>query len=230
MQKMISLLPPQEGKLITRKYQALPFLKMNESELINAANLALIKIHVITGWNFPQEKEYQNILKEQFRKKIMESYPLVNVVEIEFAFRNNTTVKDWGKNMNICLIDEVMQPYLSERAEASKLELHAHFRSLPAPVPEKISDHEIIQISKGIYARTKNWQYISTKAYFILNIKLTEEEKLAIKTEVNKTINEMFFQDKNLFLALNRNNLHNRLCRKLAVAKYFEQQFVQHKN
>jgi len=218
------MLPPQEGKLITRKYQALPFLKMNETELTNAANLALIKIHVITGWNFPQEKEYQNILKEQFRKKIMESYPLVNVVEIEFAFRNNTTVKDWGKNMNICLIDEVMQPYLSERAEASKLELHAHFRSLPAPVPEKISDEEIIQISKGIYARTKNWQYISTKAYFLLNLQLTEEEKMAIKKEVNKTINEMFFQDKNLFRALNRNNLHNRLCRKLAVAKYFEQQ------
>ena len=95
------MLPQQEAEIITRKYQALPFLKMNEGELVNAANLVLIKIHVITGWNFPQEKEFQLILKEQFRKKIMESYPLVNVIEMEFAFRNNTTVKDWGKNMNM---------------------------------------------------------------------------------------------------------------------------------
>lgn len=218
------MLPPQEAEVITRKYQALPFLKMNETELINAANLILIKIHVITGWNFPQEKEYQNILKEQFRKKIMESYPLVNVIEIEFAFRNNTTVKDWGKNMNICLIDEVIQPYLSQRSEASKLELHAHFRALPPPVPEKISDEEIIQISKEIYVRTKNWQYISVKAYYLLNIQLTEQEKVAIRKEVNQTINEMFYHDKSLFLALNRNNLQNRLCKKLAVAKYFEHQ------
>lgn len=219
---MISMLPPQEAEVITRKYQALPFLKMNETELINAANLILIKIHVITGWNFPQEKEYQNILKEQFRKKIMESYPLVNVIEIEFAFRNNTTVKDWGKNMNICLIDEVIQPYLSQRSEASKLELQAHFHSLPASVPEKISDEEIIQISKDIYLKTKNWKYISVKAYHLLNIPLSDDEKNAIRMEVKREIENMFMYDAHLFQAVSRNKLEIRFCKKLAVAKYFE--------
>jgi len=116
----------------------------------------------------------------------------------------------------------LMQPYLNERAEVSKLELHADFRSLQALVPEKISDEEIIQISKGIYTRTKNWQYISTKTYYLLNIQLSEEQKKVIKKEVNQTINEMYYHDKNLFQSINHTNLHNRLCKKLAVAKYLE--------
>mgnify|MGYP001555581212 CR=1 FL=1 len=93
-------------------------------------------------------------------------------------------------------------------------------------MPEKILDEEIIQLSKDIYARTKNWQYISTKTYYLLNIQLTENEKEAIKKEVNQTINEMFYQDKNLFQSVNRNNIQNRFCKKLAVAKYFDQNTI----
>jgi hypothetical protein len=216
------MLPPEEAMVISRKYQALPFLKMNENDLINAANLILIKIHVITGWNFPQEKEFQLILKEQFRKKLVESYPLVNVIEIEFAFRNNTTIKDWGKNMNLSLIDEVLMPYLNERREASKLELQAHYRSLPAPAPEKISDEEMIQISKDIYARTKNWKYIAVKTYHLLKIELTEEEKNSIRIQVKREIDLMYMEDIHLFNSINRSKLEIRFCKKLAVAKYFD--------
>lgn len=79
----------------------------------------LLKIHVITGWVIP-DAELLTILIDQFQKKMVESYPNTNPEEIEFAFRNNgTTVKDWGKAMNLALIDEVMIPYLQERHRIS---------------------------------------------------------------------------------------------------------------
>jgi BarA-like signal transduction histidine kinase len=216
------MLPKEEAQVITRKYQAIPFLKMSAIDLANTANLILIKIHVITGWNFPQEPEFQKILKDQFSKKLLESYPLVNAIEMEFAFRNNTAVKDWGKNMNLNLIDEIMLPYLHTRAEASKLEQQAHFKCLPSPVPEIISDEEIIQISRDIYAKTKNWKYIAIKTYHLLQLQLSDDEKNLIRIEVKKVIDEMYMEDVHLFKAVSRNKLELRFCKKLAVARYFE--------
>lgn len=85
------------------------------------ANVLLAKINAITGWVVPEMT--LDILIDQFRKKLVESYGDCNPEEIEFAFRNyGTVVKDWGKQMNLSLIDEVMIPYLSRRSEVSKRE------------------------------------------------------------------------------------------------------------
>ncbi len=87
----------------------------------NAVHL-LLKIHVITGWEVPQN-EMMEILVDQFKKKITESYPMINCDEIEYAFRNKPLeIKEWGKAMNISLIDEVIQPYMATRFELSKFE------------------------------------------------------------------------------------------------------------
>jgi hypothetical protein len=85
------------------------------------ANVLLAKINAITGWVVPEMT--LDILIDQFRKKLVESYGDCNPEEIEFAFRNyGTVVKDWGKQMNLSLIDEVMIPYLSRRSEVSEHE------------------------------------------------------------------------------------------------------------
>lgn len=94
---------------------------MNVGEFRATSYALLLKIHVITGWAIP-EGEFQDILIDQLEKKLLESYPLVNPDEVEYAFRNNTSVKDWGKAMNLSLIDEVMIPYLEKRRELSSLE------------------------------------------------------------------------------------------------------------
>lgn len=84
----------------------------------------LLKIHAITGWVLP-EKTILTVFQDQFRKKLAESYSHCNPDEIEYAFRNEgTAIKDWGKQMNLSLIDEVMIPYLSRRFELSRLEEH----------------------------------------------------------------------------------------------------------
>ena len=64
-----------------------------------------------------------NILIDQFTKKILESYSNLNVDEIEFIFRNKPIeIKEWGKAMNISLMDEVIIPYMEKRFELSKVE------------------------------------------------------------------------------------------------------------
>ena len=86
------------------------------------ADALLLKINSITGWVLP-ESTMLTVFTDQFKKKISESYGNANPDEVEYAFRNyGTGVKDWGKQMNLSLIDEVMVPYLARRRELSQLE------------------------------------------------------------------------------------------------------------
>lgn len=86
--------------------------------------MLLLKINVITGWSFPvgeNEKEtvvLHNILKEQFFLKLQESYGNMNLDEIQFSFRNYP-VKDWGKSINLNLMDEVVSAYMTEKQNLS---------------------------------------------------------------------------------------------------------------
>lgn len=98
---------------------------MSATEIGISIHAILLKIHVVTGWVVPADDKILDILLDQFEKKLTESYSNVNADELEYAFRSlGTTVKDWGKTMNLSLIDEVMIPYLQTRAEISKLEEH----------------------------------------------------------------------------------------------------------
>jgi hypothetical protein len=136
----------EENEILEVKYKSKPIGNMTESEISKWGKALLVKIHVITGWVIPaseepgKESELMNILVDQFQKKMKESYFNVNADEIEFAFRTyGTTVKDWGKNMNLALIDEVMIPYLEARMAVSRLEEQKKAKMIDAP-KEKMSE------------------------------------------------------------------------------------------
>lgn len=58
------------------------------------------------------------VFADQFLKLLLESYPILNVVEVEYAFRHyGTKIKDWGKEMNLSLITAVLDTYWGERSE-----------------------------------------------------------------------------------------------------------------
>lgn len=119
---MITGLQADEQRIVSLKYQSKPFGQLNEKELRQSAYNILLEIHVITGWTVPVD-ELMDILVENTRLKFAESYASVNPDEMKFAFRNyGTQVKDWGKAMNLSLIDEVMIPYLERRRELSQIE------------------------------------------------------------------------------------------------------------
>ena len=121
LENLKTTLEPEEIRILEAKYRGQRFGCMVWADVDTWAKALLIKINAITGWIIPDET--LDVLLDQFRKKIVESYGNCTAEEIEYAFRNyGTVVKDWGKQMNLSLIDEVMIPYLSRRMEVSEHE------------------------------------------------------------------------------------------------------------
>jgi hypothetical protein len=146
-----------DHKMIQLKYQSKQIGVMTAQEMTVWGKALLLKIHVITGWTIP-EKELLVILVDQFQKKLVESYPDMNVDEIEYAFRQSgTTVKDWGKAMNLSLIDEVLIPYLGERKILSH-ELEE--RKVPPPEQKVLTDKQLEDLQRAdieaFYQRCRN--------------------------------------------------------------------------
>jgi hypothetical protein len=120
-------LTPNENQMLAAKYKSKRIELMGESEITKWAKALLMKIHVITGWVIPSDGALYTILKDQFQKKITEDYGELNPDEIEFAFRSKgTTIEDWGKEMNLNLIDKILLPYLHDRYQLSNTEEKLH--------------------------------------------------------------------------------------------------------
>lgn len=196
---------------------------MSDEEVDLWADALLLKIHTVTGWVIP-ESAILNIITDQFRKKLLESYSRCNPDEIEYAFRNyGTSVKDWGKNMNLSLIDEVMTPYLTQRTELSKIEeqirLKEDFKELPPP---EMTDQEIIDTAWDVWLATDKLDYISESTYEVLDkhrmIVLSNEEKKKLMNAANTYLVETEVSDK-----LDRLATQKRYAKKMAVARLFKQ-------
>lgn len=196
------------------KYQSKPIGQMSAVELVQAVSTVIIKIHVITGWIIPQ-KEFVDILVDQLTKKFVESYPAVNIDEIEYAFRNDTSVKDWGKAMNLCLIDEVMVPYLDARFELSRLEEQARKpKVLQASSEEgnrEIIDEELLKTTFECYKLIKNPFVIPESVFFYLEktgkLVMSNRQKWVIMQRINCPDPEK----------------KKGTCRKVAVSEYFNE-------
>lgn len=224
----IPQLTGEENKLLELKYKSCPLDKINDSDLLYQASLLILKIHVIAGWNVP-EKELKNILVDQFTKKIKERYTNVNAEEIDYAFRHNTTVKDWGKSINLVLIDEVLGEYLEKRSQVSQLEEKYKNKELPPPVKEEdvLSDEDYISANKAVYRLTGNAGLVSVRCFNILLkngcIKRAEGKERERITKISRS---------NFFAIENRENIKNisheeqeRLieqdCKRVMICEYF---------
>lgn len=96
---------------------------MDAAEVSKWAKALLLKIHVITGWVIPSNDALYNVLVDQFQKQLVEKYFELNPDEIEFAFRSEgTLIEDWGKDLNLNLIDKILLKYLNNRYKVSNAE------------------------------------------------------------------------------------------------------------
>ncbi len=144
----------------------------------------LVKIHVITGWVIPTG-EMLTVLVDQFEKKLFESFPNFNPDEIEFAFRQfGTHVQDWGKQMNLAMIDEVMQPYMNRRYELSQIEEKTDLKKLIS-YKEDLGDQAMQSWYEEIILRVKN-----IKTYSVEFIPLQLYEWLDAKKRIQITVSE----------------------------------------
>lgn len=182
MQKVKECMPIlQENKVIEKKYASVTFGNMSTDERKLSAYSVILKISAITGWTIPASDQILDILVDQFEQKLDESYRNVNQQEVEYAFRNRgIDVKDWGKVLNLTMIDEVMIPYLQHRFELSKTEesLHSRFdKNIDSK--KELTDQEWDEWLEDI--KKYNFNLIPCSAYDYLVkkelLKLSNEQK-----------------------------------------------------
>jgi hypothetical protein len=140
---------------------------MESEDLRKHCMALLIRISVITGWSLPTGN-ILNVVIDQFRKKLLEDYPTFNTEEIEYAFRHSgTSVEDWGKEVNLNLIDKVLWPYEIKRREAGRM-----LERLQQPKTKPWSDEDI----KNLY-RSQIEEYFQAlkKGYYPIRHKYYEE-------------------------------------------------------
>lgn len=154
---------------------------MTEEERWVSAQAVILRIHAITGWTIPVS-EFMNILVDQFQLKLNESYANVTVKEIEYAFRNKgIEIKDWGKAMNLALIDEVMIPYLETRYEISRVEEQKNYPKMIEQKTELTDEEKADWICDWKSMADINLELIPLMFYEFLNdkkiITITADQK-----------------------------------------------------
>lgn len=169
---------PEEGKVLKMKYAGKRFGVMTDDERIFSAQTLLLKIYAITGWTLPVN-EMMDIFVDQFEKKLSEQFAFTNTTEFEYAFRTRSLdIKDWGKVMNLSLIDEVMIPYLDSRKEISKIE-ESKSHHMQIEEKKELSMNEWDEWIKD--AKTYPFEIIPTSIYDFLEkqgvINLTKDKK-----------------------------------------------------
>lgn len=176
------------------KYASPQIGTMTGQQIKHWSMALLLKIHVITGWVIPDTK-LMNILVDQFEKKLIEDYSMLNTDEIEYSFRKGgTIVKDWGKGMNLSLIDQVLLPYVNNRFEVSALEEKRN----RTPPPQKIyTDEEITKERRGhieqAFQAMKKGYYPILHGYFkevLVEDQLMDEAETIADFFVRKLQNE----------------------------------------
>jgi hypothetical protein len=188
-------LMPQEKTVLALKYSAKRFGIMDEVERDLMANKAILVISLITGWTVPARLDFMDVLIEQFSKKMLESYSNLNIEEVEYAFRNKgLDIKDWGKALNLALIDEVLQPYLHNRADLS-LQEEKISSQLPIENNEKqtepMSDQEWDEWLQDIAKYKLNMIPCDSYEYLVRKekVNLTKEEKT---TYMDRAVNHIY--------------------------------------
>ncbi|OLY92480.1 hypothetical protein BUE76_11720 [Cnuella takakiae] len=130
-------LPEHEQKMLVKKYAKPQFRHLGKADMYTTCELLLIKIHVITGWPIPDNEDLMTVLTDQFMQLLLEDYPEMNADEVEYAFRHygaTGEIKDWGKSMNLTLIQQVLIPYLNKRYDLGQVERRA--KEQPQEVPK----------------------------------------------------------------------------------------------
>lgn len=111
------------GNIIQVKYAAKQWKAMDETERTSFVVGTLIRISTITGWRLPEDRNILAILYREMALHMNEAWGNYNPEELAYAVRHyGTEVKDWGKDLNLSLIDQVMEKYADARSLASQME------------------------------------------------------------------------------------------------------------
>lgn len=215
----------EEKKILEHKYAAPRIGTLTKSELDVLAPLLLQRINVVTGWVLP-EGDVLKILLDEFTAHLEEKYKNLNSEEIRHAFRMyGTDIKDWGKTMNLNLVDQVLAPYSMQRFELSKIEEQESLKKeLPKLPPAPMPDQEIIDYAYDTWIATNRFQFIAVKTYHILRkngIVPTDDERIEIKSRAKSLVEIMSQEDPEIFRRESKNSYIDSYAKKLFCQQVF---------
>lgn len=114
---------PSEKLIIDMKYAMPRIDSMSAIHVSTYAAGLMIRIHAAMGWSMPTDDVTTNALIHEFTQYVSESCGDMTPEEIAYSVRTNGVgVKEWGKNMNLALIDQCVSEYRAERARLSEAE------------------------------------------------------------------------------------------------------------
>jgi hypothetical protein len=199
-------------------------------QLDNKVKVAMLRIHVITGWTIPVD-EMMQLFIDEFRCLLLQDYEDVNFDEIIFAFRKyKGLVEDWGKEMNLKLIGTVLEAYMEDRYDAGLLEERIRMNDSPQLLefkPKEYTEDEIVGIALDYWQNSKApmLEFINPNCYEILakqgKIVLDEENKERIRKYANLLIEGYSTNVIELRNMRADTNYKSMLCKKIAVSEYF---------
>lgn len=145
--------------MIAIKYAAKRFAQMDDDERMAFTVGTILRMSVITGWKLPDEIEMQNILYEQFSLHMRETWGSYNPEEVMYAVRHyGSEINDWGKSLNLKMIDQLMNKFAAARIEASKLEEQER---------NKIDQSKQLPANSGPVNWSETWDELKQKALTI---------------------------------------------------------------
>ena len=123
LQKISESLAPAEQDILAVKYRSPRIANLPAEDVPKHAKGLLFRIHTITGWKLPDDDLFLNTLVSEFTNYLGESCADLNPEEISYAIRNyGIGIQDWGKSMNLSLINDPIQKYRQMRIEVSERE------------------------------------------------------------------------------------------------------------
>ena len=191
-------LAPEEQAILSVKYRLPRISETSAIDIPRHAKGLLFRLHTITGWKLPEDDLFLNTLVSEFTQYLVEKCGDLNPEEISYAFRHYALdVQDWGKSMNISLIDKPLQEYRERRRQVSIFEearknavKDAEFKALPAGECdwsdqwEKIKEEAKIGTIDSMIILTPVFDWLERTG----KIKLPREEKISLMKECREAL------------------------------------------
>src|SRR3972149_3255777 len=231
LKKRTDIVSNENMQILEAKYaQSNKIGEIDLLQLDNSVKVAMLRIHVITGWTIPVN-EMMQLFIDEFRNLLLQEYEDVKFEEIIFAFRKyKHLVEDWGKEMNLKLIGKVLDAYMEDRYDAGLLEerikMNENVHQLDFQ-PKKYTDEENLQVSSDYWLNSKSpkVEFINPNCYEILlkqgKINLTEEDKERIRKRADILMEGYFTNITELRKKREDVSYKSILCKKIAVSEYF---------
>lgn len=115
---------PKEMQQIAKvKYSGPRFNSIDSLDIPLVTKTLLAQICTVTGWLMPENKFAQQALIKEFQCYCLEVADDMTPDEIRYAMRHYALgIKDWGKAVNLQMINEPLVEYRNARAEFSEIE------------------------------------------------------------------------------------------------------------